>query len=135
MRGWSERVSVHSVGQPDRPAIVVLSAGGREVERNVLAGIEEEGVPYLLVPGDAQVPAAELARRAALRSALHVGVGVGARGEVCVQHAKLSDPLPELSSGGGAGHAAVRRLGHNAARIVAGVPLKPDDWQPNWPLG
>lgn len=126
---------MHSVGQLDRPAIVVLSAGGREVERNVLAGIEEEGVPYLLVPGDAQVPAAELARRAALRSPLHVGVGVGARGEVCVQHAKLSDPLPELSSGGSAGHAAVRRLGHNAARIVAGVPLKPDDWQPNWPLG
>ncbi|WP_235676807.1 glycerol dehydratase reactivase beta/small subunit family protein [Mycolicibacterium porcinum] len=126
---------MHSVGQPDRPAIVVLSAGGRDVERNVLAGIEEEGVPYLLVPGDAQVPAAELARRAALRSPLHVGVGVGARGEVCVQHAKLSDPLPELSSGGSAGHVAVRRLGHNAARIVAGVPLKPDDWQPNWPLG
>ena len=118
---------MHSSGQPDRPAIVVLSAGSREVERAVLAGIEEEGVPYLLVSGDAQVPAAELAHRAALRSPLHVGVGVGARGEVCVQHAKLSDPLPELSSGSSSDAAACRVLGHNAARIVAGLPLKPDD--------
>ncbi len=120
-------MSVHSRGQPDRPAIVVLSSGSRDVERDVLAGIEEEGVPYLLVPGEAEVPAAELARRAALRSPLDVGVGVCSRGEVCVRHAKLSDPLPELSSGEGAGAAVVRVLGHNAARIVVGIPLKPDD--------
>ncbi|WP_235654157.1 glycerol dehydratase reactivase beta/small subunit family protein [Mycolicibacterium houstonense] len=120
-------MSVHSGGQPDRPAIVVLSAGSRAVERDVLAGIEEEGVPYLLAPGDAEVPAAELARRAALRSPLHVGVGVGTAGDVCVQHAKLSDPLPELCSGEGADAVAARVLGHNAARIVVGVPLKPDD--------
>ncbi|MCV7335818.1 glycerol dehydratase reactivase beta/small subunit family protein [Mycobacterium senegalense] len=125
--GWSERVSVRSSGQPDRPAIVVLSAGGRQVERDVLAGIEEEGVPYLLIASDAQVTAADLARRAALRSPLHVGVGIGARGDVCVQHSKLSDPLPELSSGRDTGAVSSRELGHNAARIVVGLPLKPDD--------
>jgi hypothetical protein len=118
---------VHSGGHPDRPAIVVLSAGSRVIERDVLAGIEEEGVPYLLVPSDAGVAAAELARRAALRSPLNVGVGVGAAGEVCIQHAKLSDPLPELSSGEGSDAGARRVLGHNAARIVVGVPLKPND--------
>ncbi|MCP3812019.1 glycerol dehydratase reactivase beta/small subunit family protein [Mycobacteriaceae bacterium Msp059] len=48
-------------------------------------------------------------------------------GEVCVQHAKLSDPLPELSSGSNPDAAAGRVLGHNAARIVVGLPLKPDD--------
>ncbi|WP_260508685.1 glycerol dehydratase reactivase beta/small subunit family protein [Mycolicibacterium farcinogenes] len=105
---------------------MVLSAGGRQVERDVLAGIEEEGVPYLLIAGDAQA-AADLARRAALRSPLHVGVGIGARGDVCVQHSKLSDPLPELSSGPDTGAVSGRELGHNAARIVVGLPLKPDD--------
>jgi Dehydratase medium subunit len=126
---------MRSGGQPDRPAIVVLSSGGRDVERDVLAGIEEEGVPYLLVPGDDEVSAPELARRAAQRSPLHVGVGVGARGDVCVQHAKLGDPVPELSFGSGIDAVTARRLGHNAARIVVGIPLKPDDWGRNSPLG
>lgn len=127
MPGRPVSVPMLSGGQPERPAIVVLSAGSRVVERDVLAGIEEEGVPYVLVPGDADVPAPELARRAAERSPLEVGVGVGARDEVCVRHAKLADPLPELSSGGGRDVVAARVLGHNAARIVVGVPLKPDD--------
>lgn len=116
---------VRSGGQPDRPAIVVVSAaGGGRIEREVLAGIEEEGVPYSLLPADPDVPAADLARQAALRSPLRVGIGLDARGEVCIHHDQLADPLPELGSGGTAAAGTARTLGHNAARIVVGLPLK-----------
>ncbi|OMC39046.1 pduH protein [Mycobacterium sp. GA-1841] len=104
-----------------------MSSGEREVERQVLAGIEEEGVPYTVFSGDDAVSASELARCAALRSPLQVGVGVAAAGEVSVRHAKLVDPLPELSSGAASDPVTARILGHNAARIVVGLPLKPDN--------
>ncbi|OMC00155.1 pduH protein [Mycobacterium sp. NS-7484] len=104
-----------------------MSSGEGEVERQVLAGIEEEGVPYAVLPGADAVSAPELALRAAQRSPLQVGVGVTAVGEVSVRHAKLADPLPELSSGSGIDATTARILGHNAARIVVGLPLKPDD--------
>jgi hypothetical protein len=116
---------VREGGQPDRPVIVVLSSGGGTVEREVLAGIEEEGVPYTVLPGEADATAQDLARAAALRSPLRVGVGVGVRGDVWVHHDMLTEPLPELGCGSADG-AAARILGHNAARIVVGLPLKPD---------
>lgn len=96
------------------------------VTRDVLAGIEEEGVPYAVTTVAEDVPVADLARRAAMRSPLQVGVGIGAGGGVCVHHDMLEDPLPELSSADTADSAAARTLGHNAARIVVGLPLKPD---------
>lgn len=115
---------MRSGGQPDRPVIVVLTAGGA-VEREVLAGIEEEGVPYSVLTTDSDATASDLARQAALRSPLRVGVGIDGRGDVCVHHDQLADPLPELSSGAADAELA-RLLGHNAARIVVGLPLKPD---------
>ena len=53
-----------------------------------------------------------------------VGVGIDARGHVCVQHDKLPVPLSELSSDGPADALTARILGHNAARIVVGIPLR-----------
>ncbi|MGV0741301.1 glycerol dehydratase reactivase beta/small subunit family protein [Mycolicibacterium sp. XJ870] len=125
MHSWLGRALVREGGQPARPVIVVLSVAGGEVEREVLAGIEEEGVPYSVQPGDPDGAAAHLARQAALRSPLRVGVGIDARGDVCVHHDQLADPLPELDSRTADAHTA-RTLGHNAARIVIGLPLKPD---------
>jgi len=106
--------------------IVVISAGTGPVEREVLAGIEEEGVPYSVVHQPAattNMPAAELADLAARRSPLQVGVGIGATGQVWVHHAKLAEPLPDLGSHGAADAATARALGHDAARLVVGVPL------------
>jgi len=93
--------------------------------REVLAGIEEEGVPSSSQPvtdADRGIAAADLAVRAAMQSPLQVGVGVGAGGDICVCHAKLGEPVFELPAG--SPDTAARTMGHNAARIVAGLPLK-----------
>jgi hypothetical protein len=71
-------VRVLEGGQAEKPAILVLSCVGGRVENEVLAGIEEEGVPSVV----------ERPRR-------HDAAG-----------------------------ALARVLGHNAARIVVGIPLR-----------
>jgi hypothetical protein len=117
-------VRVLEGGQPEKPAILVLSCVAGWVENEVLAGMEEEGVPSVVERPHDGADATELACTAAGRSSLAVGVGIDADGRVCVQHDKLTDPLPELSSAGPAGAATARILGHNAARIVVGIPLR-----------
>jgi hypothetical protein len=118
-------------GQPDKPAILVLSGGADAIEREVLAGIEEEGVPFVVErpagADSAQTLAPELARRAAGRSSLSVGIGIDERGRVCVQHQKLAAQLPALSSTGAAEPGRARTLGHDAARIVVGIPLRTEE--------
>jgi hypothetical protein len=120
-------------GQPARPAILVISGGGQAIEREVLAGIEEEGVPYVLEStggcddGDGDDDAHALALRAAGRSSLNVGVGIDDRGGVCVLHQKFVDRLPGLSSPQVADRGLARTLGHNAARIVIAIPLRTDE--------
>lgn len=115
--------------RPERPTIVVISpciateaVAGRL--REVCAGIEEEGVPYTQRLDGNGLAAAQLARRAAQRSPLDVGVGVDAEGTVCVHHDKLPAPPAALTAASDADPAAVRLLGQNAARIVVGLPLK-----------
>lgn len=110
-------------GQPVPPAIVVLSCGATTLDDQVLAGIEEEGVPAVLerCPTD---DAHTLARSAALRSSLGVGVGIDAGGAVSVQHEQLAGATAGLHSGPVVTPAAARTLGHNAARIVVGIPLR-----------
>jgi hypothetical protein len=105
--------------------IVVLAAGGEAVMREVLAGIEEEGVPSsasAVAAADREVCAADLAQRAAMQSPLQLGVGIGASGDIRVCHAKLGQPVFGLPAG--SAPSAARTMGHNAARIVAGLPLK-----------
>lgn len=111
-------------GQPEKPAILVLSAAEPVTEIEVLAGIEEEGVPAVLerVAGDQS--AVELARRAAQRSSLEVGVGADRDGRVAIMHAKLPDAVVGLFSETRATPALARVTGHNAARIVVGIPLR-----------
>ena len=110
-------------GQPVPPAILVISCGAASVEHQVLAGVEEEGVPAVLehrvggaICGDAHA----LARAAAAGSSLGVGVGIDAHGGVSVAHDKLAGPTDGLFGGAG----SARTLGHNAARMVVGIPLR-----------
>ncbi|MDQ0379180.1 glycerol dehydratase reactivase beta/small subunit family protein [Amycolatopsis thermophila] len=85
--------------------------------REIRAGMEEEGVP-VLVEEVSEGDAVALAFAAARLSSLDVGVGVA--DSVCVHHAKRPSGSPVLT--GPLGRARV--LGHNAARLVVGIPLK-----------
>jgi propanediol dehydratase-reactivating factor small subunit len=108
--------------QRARPAVVVRYLPGeanRASLREVAAGLEEEGVPWRLQQGG-EGSAPDLAFDAARASALSVGLGVDAEGAVCVHHAKLPAARPVAT--GPAGQARV--LGHNAARLVTGIPFK-----------
>lgn len=111
-------------GQPVPPAIVVISCGAKDLEDQVLAGIEEEGVPAVLARRSAADDAHLLARSAALDSSLSVGVGIDADGAISVQHEQLAGPTAGLHSGPAVSSAVARTLGHNAARIVVGIPLR-----------
>ena len=77
-------------GQPERPAVHVLSAAAGPVEREVLAGIEEEGVPFVLSRPAADTDADELAHTAAQGSPLDVGVGIDRHGRVCIRRCCVS---------------------------------------------
>jgi hypothetical protein len=111
-------------GQPEPPAILVLSAAAGPIENEVLAGIEEEGVPCVVERPRAEQDARALSRRAAERSSLNVGVGIDAAGRVCVQHEQLLEPPAGLFCDTAADLLSARIFGHNAARIVVGVPLR-----------
>lgn len=105
-----------------RPAVVVLhQVCPDSCLRELTAGMEEEGVPFRVEEAEAAAGgAAELAHAAAHASTLDVGIGVDAAGHICVHHAKLPPDAPALN--GPPRHA--RSLGHNAARLVTGIPFK-----------
>lgn len=111
-------------GQPEPPAIQVMSAVAGDLEREVLAGIEEEGVPYVVARPRETGGADALALEAARRSSLDVGVGIDAAGRVSVAHGLLPEPVGGLASEGAATSVFARTAGHNAARIVIGIPLR-----------
>ena len=105
-----------------RPMVVVLHRSGPDNRcclRQISAGLEEEGVPFRAQEA-ATGSAAELAYAAAHASTLGVGVGLDAAGNICVHHAKLPPDAPALTGP----PQQARSLGHNAARLVTGVPFK-----------
>ncbi|MEH3061538.1 MAG: glycerol dehydratase reactivase beta/small subunit family protein [Methylobacterium radiotolerans] len=110
--------------QPPKPTITMLSASPGPVEDHVLAGAEEEGVPVTVERPTKPCGAEDLAIEAALTSALGVGVGIDASGHVCISHEKLRYTLADLSFDGATNLASARVAGHNAARLVVGVPLR-----------
>jgi hypothetical protein len=105
-----------------RPAVVVrYQPDPRNARplREIDAGLEEEGVPFRAEEA-ADGSAAALAYAAAQASPLGVGVGVCAAGNICVHHAKLPPDAPVLAGP----PRAARTMGHNAARLVTGIPFK-----------
>lgn len=101
--------------------------------RELRAGLEEEGVPcrvlaadaHALAPADpAAADAALLAHAAACASPVSVGLGLSAE-TACLHLPQLPPGAPLLSVSVRVPEPErLRALGHNAARLVAGVPLK-----------
>jgi len=118
---------MREAGSTESPTIVVICPVQTPLLREVLAGIEEEGVPYstsALSVAVSPVPGAvALAHHAAQRSSLDVGVGIDAYGQICVHHTKRPEADPIELSNANVKVRDSRRFGHNAARVVVGVPL------------
>lgn len=105
------------------PAVIVAVPDDAPdaVVREVCAGAEEQGIPTALLSSPS--PGADDAGRyAAAESRLEVGVGVGVDGAVVVRHALVPDAVLDLPADASA--ADRRVLGGDAARIVAGLPLR-----------
>jgi hypothetical protein len=83
-------------------------------------GCEEEGVP--VVTASVIGEAGELARRAAIASALFVGAGIDATGAMALHEQRLG-ARPLLVEVRSALPADARRLGCAAGRLVRGRPL------------
>lgn len=88
----------------------------------VLLGIEEEGVPYL-VQRSTELNPLGLAHDAAVSSRLGVGVGISLDYAV-VTTDKLCEDRPYLAYHLGVSPEADRIIGSNAARLVKRLPLR-----------
>lgn len=104
------------------PVIVVfVTKEGECFLKQVLAGIEEEGVPYE-VEREQYGTSSELATGAAFQSLLETGIGIDeefASITIC--------KLPRnkaLQSYRCLDNDKLRLVGNNAARIIKGIPLK-----------
>lgn len=105
-----------------KPVIsVVTNNPSDEVLKEILAGIEEEGVLFE-VANSTKVSGEELAIDGSVMSALGVGIGIF-EGTVCVQVSKLP-PGNMLFSGCLEKGQNIRNMGANAARYIKGIPFK-----------
>ena len=109
---------------PVKPNIVINATREAGIEakiREIQAGIEEEGVPWVSEYKEG-LDALLLAYQAACTSALGVGIGVSGD-EICIHYAKLPQEKPLFSIKAG-GISSWRCCGYNAARLVKGVYFK-----------
>lgn len=110
-----------------RPYIAVSAAGNAaflDTVKEILAGIEEEGIPSKL-EYVASPDTVSLAYISARQSPLEVGIAVGQRGDVAVHYRRLPEekPLFYLSPKEG-NRDAWRRMGSHGARLVKGICFK-----------
>jgi hypothetical protein len=111
----------------DKPAVAILIVQPVPVDtiEYILWGLEEEGIPYEITAHDSGV-AEVIAKQAANRSRLNVGIGVnGVEEKAVLHHRDLPEekPLFTLRLGVVRAQVELRTLGVNAARLVKGEPL------------
>lgn len=111
-------------GKPAVSIQIVQPVPGETVEY-ILWGLEEEGIPYEITAHDGGFAEA-VAKQAADRSRLNVGIGLnGVEEKAVLHHRDLPEekPLFTLHLGHLPAKAGLRNLGGNAARLVKGEPL------------
>ncbi|EGO64751.1 glycerol dehydratase reactivase beta/small subunit family protein [Acetonema longum] len=108
-----------------RPCVMVYTLPHPELslkQREVQAGMEEEGIPWVTEERD-KSETAVLAFQAASVSRLGVGVAIGSE-ELCVHYYKLPVREPLFFLSGRGTPAQWRLMGSHAARLVKGIPFK-----------
>jgi hypothetical protein len=119
---WWRRSGERLMPFDDRPAVgLLLNIATAEAEA-VTAGLEEEGIPFVLVRADEVSDLASAAHDAAVRSRL--GVGLAMQGLHACLHLKtlpLEHPFLRCTV---ADVEEARLLGGDAARVVKGLPLR-----------
>lgn len=103
-----------------RPSIIVKynKDFNKEYLKEVVAGIEEEGVLYTLIPVEERVDAFTLSMDGVNMSPIEVGIGLN-EDKAVLSVKKLQDrPLFCTDKG-------YRNIGQNAARYVKGRPFIP----------
>ncbi|OVF77120.1 propanediol dehydratase [Klebsiella pneumoniae] len=120
LRGKKE---AHMESSVVAPAIVIaVTDECSEQWRDVLLGIEEEGIPFVLQPqtgGDL----VHHAWQAAQRSPLQVGIACD-RERLIVHYKNLPASTPLFSLMYHQNRLARRNTGNNAARLVKGIPFR-----------
>ena len=86
-------------------------------------GLEEQGVPCLTTCVEAGGDARTLSHLAAKGSALRVGLGLSASGEIALTHAQLPATRPLMTCSAREGAARLRALGVNAGQLVKVLPF------------
>lgn len=109
----------------DSVAIVVAhskSVEDSEILDFICYGIEEEGIPYKLVPMDLK-DAVSLAKEGAKQSKLGIGLSFDQGGKGCLNHTNFKDDkvlfLHDIKT-----QEDARILGTNGARLMKGIPFK-----------
>ena len=109
----------------ERPTIKVFikpDHGRLETLRQLMYGIEEEGIPYEVTESDFR-NAVSLAWEASQQSRLGVGLGLD-RDTLVLQFSKLKEHEPLFQISARSPEADVRAMGANAARLVKKLPFK-----------
>ncbi|MQL53315.1 propanediol utilization protein [Desulfofundulus thermobenzoicus] len=118
--------SVYNRWTGERPRVVLMRPLRNVSEvmvREVLLGLEEEGVPVVVQEGNGD--AEELGHQAARLSPLEVGIGLDGQGKAVIHHCKLRRHQPVFTAHLNLRPEAARVVGTNAARLVKVLPFKP----------
>lgn len=114
-----------TVTKPSISLCIHIHEGCEQKLREIQAGIEEEGVPYIVLT-EAEADCISLAYKGAGLSQLGVAIGIGSSG-LCIHHHKLPADQPLFVLQGAGNGSEWRRFGYNAARLIKGIPFKNDE--------